>query len=448
MVSEAAEIEIGQRQDSLMLARGAVHDSPELAAYVSAIGRSVADVAERPHLPWTFRLQDDPTVNAFAYPGGVVYLTRGILANLNSEAQLAGILGHEVAHVTARHSAHEISKQAAWSVFFSPSYLLLPDLTEAIVAPVRELVFLQYGRDDETQADDLSVRYVTSLSYDPRPLIGTFRMLEASALARGGRATPGHLSTHPDPGDRATRTERLINERWGGSGPGGQVRRNEYLRRLEGLVYGPDPRNGYMEDGRFIHPGLALSMTVPPGWRPRKEPTAFLAVSALGEAAVGVGLVPDAMEGSPTDLARRYLEELGVEGSQVAHRIVNGIRVAVIQIQVQMEDSELRGVVGFFEHRGVRLLAGGVAPPADWPVVESEIRETLTSVAPVSDPAKLNVEPARIRIHQLQERMSIREVNQRMPSTIPIEDLARLNQTSPDSVLPAGTLIKRVSIDP
>jgi hypothetical protein len=81
-------------------------------------------------------------------------------------------------------------------------------------------------------------------------------------------------------------------------------------------------------------------------------------------------------------------------------------------------------------------------------VVESEIRETLTSVAPVSDPAKLNVEPARIRIHQLQERMSIREVNQRMPSTIPIEDLARLNQTSPDSVLPAGTLIKRVSIDP
>ena len=241
---EEAELAMGRDVAEEIAASGAVYGDEELAAYVAEVGGRLAEASERPYLPWSFQVLDDPGINAFALPGGWVYVTRGILAHLESEAELAAVLGHEIGHVTARHSVNQMSKQILASAALLAASIHDEDI--ARWAGLGELglglMFLQHGRSDERQADDLGLRYVLRAGYDPHEMPELFAMLERVGEAAGGGGLPTWLSSHPDPGARGVRIAEEVSRLQAAGGPlPERVEREGYLERIAGLPYGPDP---------------------------------------------------------------------------------------------------------------------------------------------------------------------------------------------------------------
>ena len=182
-----------------------------LQRYVSGLGTQLAKASERPNLPWSFTVIDDPQVNAFALPGGPIFITRGILTHMNSEAQLVSVLGHEIGHITAKHSVQQLSQAQLAQIGIIAAVIVKPSLAQFgdLASQGLGLLFLKFGRDDETQADDLGFRYMTTAGYSPTEMAEMFRTLQRLSGGNSGGRVPEWLSTHPDPGNRVEKTLRL-----------------------------------------------------------------------------------------------------------------------------------------------------------------------------------------------------------------------------------------------
>ena len=206
-----------------------VYNDPELQRYVEGIAMRLARASERPNLPWHFAVVDEPAINAFALPGGYIYVTRGILPFLRNEAELAGVLGHEIGHVTARHSAQQYTKATSAGVGITLLSIFVPEARpfQGLTETALGVLFLKYGREDELQADELGVRYTAATGWNPAGVAGMLRTLARLDEADGSRrGVPNWMSTHPAPADRVekiqamvetvprTATQRLGNERW------------------------------------------------------------------------------------------------------------------------------------------------------------------------------------------------------------------------------------------
>src|SRR5688500_990233 len=265
LVSEGQEIEMG-RQASQEVAQsiGFVED-PELQAYVAGIGKRMAAKSERPHLPWEFHVVNDAAVNAFAIPGGFIYVTRGLLAHMNTEAELASVLGHEIGHVTARHSVQQISKAQLATLGLGLGSILSSDVAQfaGIASQGLGVLFLKYGRDAETQADQLGFKYALGLNYDVREMANVFQTLNrASQVGGGGGRLPEWLSTHPNPENRVAQTEERLDTLQV-SLANTTVGRSEYLRQIDGITFGEDPRQGFFQGGTFYHPDMRFQLQFP-----------------------------------------------------------------------------------------------------------------------------------------------------------------------------------------
>ena len=276
LLSEAEELAIGQQQDAEIRREMGVYDDVELQRYVNDIGQQLARVSHRPNLPWSFTVVDNPAINAFALPGGYVYLTRGILAYLDDEAELAGVLGHEIGHVTARHAAQAYTRQAQAGIgltilsIFVPATAPFADLGSAGLS----VLFLRHGREAELEADRLGVEYGSGAGYDPA---GVPRFL--ATLARvdrlSERGVPNWLSTHPDPGSRVTKAEPVAGKFV--SDEARAVNRDQYIERIDGLVFGDRVEDGIVRGNEFLHPLLRLGVKFPEGWEITNTPQAVLA---------------------------------------------------------------------------------------------------------------------------------------------------------------------------
>jgi predicted Zn-dependent protease len=268
LLSEADERSLGEQSDEAIVTQYGLVDDPELAAYVDGVGKAMVPVSHRPGLPFEFRLLDDPVVNAFALPGGFVYVTRGILAYLDSEAALAGVIGHEIGHVTARHGAERYTKQALFGLGIGLASEISAGFAKyaGLAGSATQLLLLKYGRDDERQSDRLGVEYATHVGYDTNDMAEFFRTL--GGLSEGSGRLPSWASTHPDPGERYE-TVRALTGEWKTRVAATSFRTNReaYLRRLEDLPFGPNPREGFVRDGKFLHPELAFEFPVPAQWK-------------------------------------------------------------------------------------------------------------------------------------------------------------------------------------
>ena len=276
LLSEAEELAIGQQQDAEIRREMGVYDDQALQRYVSEIGQELARASHRPNLPWTFTIVDSPAINAFALPGGYIYVTRGILAYLDDEAELAGVLGHEIGHVTARHAAQAYTRQAQANLGLTVLSIFVPS-----TAPFADLgatglgvLFLKNGREAEIEADRLGVEYGSGAGYDPA---GVPRFL--STLARvdalSDRGIPNWLASHPDPGSRVTKAEPVAGKFV--SADSKKVNRDPYLERIRGLVFGDNPKDGIVRGNEFLHPLLRIGVTFPEGWELTNTADAVLA---------------------------------------------------------------------------------------------------------------------------------------------------------------------------
>ncbi|MFN8589491.1 MAG: M48 family metallopeptidase, partial [Candidatus Eisenbacteria bacterium] len=301
LVSADQELQIGKEGYAATLAEYGQYDDAKLQAYVDSVGQKLARVSELPTLQWHFTVLDDPVVNAFAMPGGYIYITRGILAHLNSEAQLAGVLGHEIGHVTARHSAKHITQQQLAGLglglagAFSQTFARYSGAAEQALG----LLMLKYSRDDESQSDALGIKYATAAGYDPREIPATYAMLKRIG-ERAGSSLPFYLSTHPDPGDREQRTTTLADAAVG-TRTGLLVQQKSYMERLKGVVFGTDPRGGYFEGAKFYQPQMGFELTFPDGWPKQNSHTALVTQEPNKAAFAQVTLAANAGTLSPAD---------------------------------------------------------------------------------------------------------------------------------------------------
>ncbi|HVC21142.1 MAG TPA: M48 family metalloprotease [Vicinamibacterales bacterium] len=269
LMSEAQEIQIGRQNDAEVRKEMGVYDDPALQAYVEQIGLRLARVSDRPNLPWHFTVLDVPAVNAFALPGGYIYVTRGILAHLDSEAQLAGVLGHEIGHVTARHGAQRYTRSAGAQLGLVLGSIFVPQtrpFTELAQSGLG-LLFLKYSRGDELQADQLGATYEARAGWDPQGVPALLATLGRIQEATDSRGVPNWLQTHPQPVDRVQQIAATV-ARIERANPGRQwtTDRPEYLRRIDGIVYGDNPREGVVRASEFLHPELQFALRFPQGW--------------------------------------------------------------------------------------------------------------------------------------------------------------------------------------
>jgi predicted Zn-dependent protease len=434
LVSESQEIAMGKEADQQAVSSYGLYDDPKVQAYVSDLGQRLAAKSERPGLPWSFKVVDDAAVNAFALPGGYIYVTRGIMAYLRSEAELAGVVGHEIGHVTGRHSASQMSKQTLAMGGLVVGMVVAPELQQfgGLAQQGLGLLFLKFGRDDENQADELGVRYMTRESYDPREMLAVFGVLDGVTRAQGGGRMPDWLSTHPDPGNRTEHIRRQIQET---GVKGSVVGRDDYLRRIDGMVFGENPREGFFRQSTFYHPDLRLQLTFPAGFQTQNQKQAVVGVSKSQDALVGLTL---AQGTSPEAAARRFLSQQGVQAGQASRETVGGMPAYTAVFDAATEEGTLRGAVSFVSYDGKIYRIIGYAPASRFSSYQRAFEQTIRSFARLTDRRYLDVQPKRLELVTLQREMALPEFARQFPSTIEVATLGLINGVSGDGMLPRG----------
>jgi predicted Zn-dependent protease len=442
LVSENQEIQMGREADPQISAQFGLVDDPGLQSYVSDIGMRIARSSERPDLPWSFKVVDDPIVNAFALPGGFIYVSRGILAHFDSEAELAGVLGHEVGHVTARHSASQMSRQQLQQLGLGVGMIFSETVREygQVAMLGLQLMNLRYSRGDESESDRLGLRYIGRLGYDPDAMIGVFEMLANVGGGDEEGRVPEWQLTHPYPENREQQMRQLIQEN--NIPTGGTIDREEYLAQIDGLMYGENPREGYFKDARFVHPDLEMELTFPAGWRGINQKTVVAAIAPREDGVMTMEIVPDG--GSPEAELREFLSQQGITSGAARRDGSGGVEMARADFDATTEQGVLSGEVAFIRYDGNLYRLLGYGPQAAWRTHASAIASAISSFRPLTDRAILAVQPWTLDIVQLPGAMSLQSYQSRNASPVPMEELARLNRVEPGEVIPAGTRIKWV----
>ena len=438
--SEAQEIETGRKAAAEVAGQMPALENPELQAYVSGLGAKLAATSERPGLPWTFQVVDDPAVNAFALPGGFVYVTRGLLGTVTSEAELAAVMGHEIGHVTAQHGMNQMSKQQMAMGGLLVGAIVSPEVAQAadLVETGLSLLFLKYSRDDERQADDLGLRYLARARYEASEMPAVYSALEQVSQIEGGGRLPGWLSTHPDPGARRERSERLIAER---RYKPGEIGGEAYLRRLDGLAYGPDPRQGYFDGQAFYHPEMAFRVEIPAGWQAVNEARRMIAAHPDGVAQVVLTL---AAAKSADEAARGFLAQGGVQTIGSRRARLNGLAAVQADFSVQGQRA-ISGRAAFVEKGGRVFQLVGLVYSDRAGSVRGGFDTFLGSFATLKDPKRLNVQVQRLRVVELPRAMTFEEFERANPADADPRLAALINRIDdPARTLPAGTLLKRI----
>ena len=298
LVSESQEIDSGAQYHQQILQQYGVYDDPELQAYVNLIGQELAQNSHRSHLNFTFTILDSPEVNAFALPGGYIYITRGIMAYLNSEAELAGVLGHEIGHVTARHSVRQQSASRVTGLLGAVLDVATGQTSNGgLFSNLSHALTQGYGRDHELQADRLGAEYIARIGYEPENMIDVVSVLKNQELfekelaqkeGRKPRTYHGVFASHPKNDKRlreviqAARQFKTTKTR--------DINRNVYLQKISGMPFGSSAKDGIVRGNHFYHAELNAKLTLPNNWRVENFPDRLILIPKTNDALIQIKL--------------------------------------------------------------------------------------------------------------------------------------------------------------
>ena len=442
LIGESEEIAMGQQGSADVEASMGLYKDAELGAYVEELGQGMAQDSERPHLSWQFRVIDSPVVNAFALPGGYVYLTRGILAYMNSEAAMAGVLGHEIGHVTARHHVEQMSKQQLAGLSLNVGTVFFPEARPFgdILGSGVGLLFLKFGRDAEKESDRLGVRYSLGRSYDPTEMAHFFAVL--ARLSGPERQVPAWASTHPDPQDRETTILALVSEQ--GAGRADLRTGAERYRRLtEDLIFGDNPREGFMRGSRFLHPELEFQLEFPEGWKVQNTQTVVYAAAPDGGASIQltVSLVPPGT--APETHARDFFRQNKLEYGTGERLRVGPFSAYRAPFRALTRTGELYGEAGFVADGDHIYEILGLTRRNAIRRYAPVFQDAIESFDRLRDRSALEIQPSRIHWVQASRNETLREaLLEAGADSDGLDDMSVLNNLGLDKSLTKGQWIK------
>lgn len=443
LVSQSQEIAMGKDASAGDLKRVGELNKPDAVEMVRRIGKAISSKSERPDLPWEFHLLDDAAVNAFAYPGGFIFVTRGLMTHLTNEAELAEVIGHEIGHVTAKHTVSQISKQQITQIGLVGASVISPTVARYgdLLGTGASLLFLKFGRDDENQADALGFKYSLAQGYDVRESANVFRTLGRLQNEGGGARVPEWQSTHPDPGNRVQNAEAKVAALPPGSLTNSKVNREGLLKVVDGMVFGENPRLGYFKGARFLHPDLRFQLDFPTGWKSQNMPEAVVAMS--GDNNAQLELAPG--QGTPQQVIQQFSAQQGVTVTQSGNVTVNGLSGAAAIFSAQTSNgATLRGSVTAILYQNTTYVFTGLMTAQAPAERGSEIDAAVRSFRPLTDAAALNVQPAVLQLVTLPDAMTGQAFAQRYPSSVSANTVYIINEVDANTNLPRGKVMKRV----
>jgi len=448
-ISEKQEIEMGKQYDPEVIATFGEYQNPGLLAFLNEKGTAMGKISHRPNLEYHFRILDSPVVNAFAVPGGYIYLTRGILVQFNNEAELAGVLAHEMGHITARHTVSQQSKQQVGQLLLIGGIIASPEFAKYAEYAMQsmQLLFLSFSRDDEREADRLGVAYSSKIGYDAHKMADFFQVLIKMNLASNQGGIHTFLSTHPDPGDRYNSVNRQATE-WQANLklPDYKVNAESYLRMIDGMVYGEDPRQGYVEGNTFYHPGMKFKFSYPDGWGLENSPLQVRMAPKDGKALMIFTLSP---KKTLEEAAQSSIEQLGLTLSENKKVTVNGMpALATVSKQVSQDQSTgqqntVMVLSYYIDYNGTIYVFHGVSAEADFKTYFPVLEKSMSNFSKLTDPARLNVKPKKVMIKSVQRPGTLADVFQSFG--VPqkqMAEMALLNNMELTANLQTGKLVK------
>lgn len=444
LMSESQEVALGREADPQIVAEYGEYKDAALAAYVSGVGQAIAKVSHRSNLEYHFRVVDSPIVNAFALPGGYVYFTRGILAHFNSEDELAGVMGHEIGHVVARHGAEQQTRAQLATLGLGLGSVLSEDfqkISGALQMGVG-LLFLKYGRGQESESDKLGADYSTRLGYDAHQMAGFFRTI-ARLSEGGGQQIPTFMSTHPDPGQREIRVGQLADE-YQKQGPytPKKTDRSDYLRRIDGIVYGEDPRNGFVENNVFYHPELRFQFPVPAKWAVVNSAQQVQIINPEKNAGVQMSIGEGA---NPAAVADKFISGAQATVLRRENRRVNGMAAVLVESNVPNQNSVLQVLSYFIQKEQHVYVFHGYTSAALFRAHAAAFESIMTGFEPLRNQAALTKKPLRVRIERVRQTGDLATVLRsfKMKEEM-LNEFAILNGLRPEERLQTGSLVKIV----
>ena len=452
IASPAEEVRIGRQQHPKLVKEfGGAYEDAQVARYVSSIGRLLATTSELPNLRFTFTVLNTGKVNAFALPGGYVYVTRGLLALANTEAQLAGVIAHEIGHVSARHAVQRYSRSVAAGIGLTVLGVLTGSPALARAAGLGAQIYLQgYSRDQELEADTLGIRYLRRAGYDSGAMADFLRRMRAQAAleARIAGLPPGKvdeysiLATHPRTIDRVQQAAAAAANI---AVPNPIVGREVYLRKIDGMVFGDAPDQGLIRGRVFAHPALRFTFTAPAGFRLINTPTRVLA-RGPGKARI----IFDRAEKRTGRSLTHYLQNVwarGVRLAQVERININGMDAATgaARVKVRRGAVDVRLVAIRYDPERVYRFAF-LIPPRLSPRLSLELRRTTHSFRRLSAAEAAGLKPLRIRVVRVGAGDTVASLAARMPySEHRRERFEVLNGLAPGARLRPGEFVKIIA---
>ena len=452
-----SEMESARRQYQEITKFYGVYEDQTVQDYVNAIGQRVARHSDMPDMEWHFTVLDDGSINAFTTGGGYVYVFRGLLAYMNSEAELAGVIGHEIAHVTRRHVAKGQGRSVMANILAMGAAVLTGNSAIANMANIGAAAWVQgYGREAESEADRYGMLYMTRAGYDPQAMGAmfqtlkaqeTFEMASARTEGREPRVYHGVFSDHPAPDARAAAAARNAAQITDTPEGGFVTNRNTYMQAVDGMAFGTSRAQGVVRDNRFYHAEMGITMAFPHGWIIENHRDRIMAYTSNQESIMQVMVQPRPENKSPREFLITQLKGRSLAGGESL--TVNGMDGYAV---VTREGSPLDNGAGpiryialyrgnsAFVFAGASRSARNGKPEADG--IFQSIAGTMRDLKPAEFPL---AEPYRIKAIRATDKTRLVDYAENIPAEkYRVEELELINSVYPKKKLPVGEYIKVV----
>jgi predicted Zn-dependent protease len=447
MMSEKDEIEVGKKADPQVRAQYGPYDNAALQAYVQQIGEKLAAHSHRANLIYRFTVLDSDQVNAFALPGGYIYITRGILAYLNSEAELAAVLGHEIGHVTARHSVRQYSAATATGLVIG--LIGGGSAGQSVMNILGNAILSGYGRDHELESDRLGAEYLARSGYDPNAMIEVVSVLKnqeeaekkrAEAEKREPRVYHGVFASHPSADKRL---QEVVGEaRKFKTGTTSRVARDEYLKLLDGMVFGDSVREGIRRGSDFYHRDLNFGVNFPSGWRIQNTPKAVNAVAPDKDAVIQLTMEDMNKRVTPQEYLRERVKANALNGEGKLEGSQFPSHTAITRLNTPFGMRDTRVAVLFHGNRAFVLFATA-KDDAAFKRLDPQFQAAMRSLHTLSDKERAIAEGLRLRVVKARAGDTFAELAKRSPLNTYAELTLRLiNDKFPNGEPAAGESIK------